>query len=166
MTNPRKHLNRLALLLPFLLLLALSVDSVRRGHPGVWHNRCVEFWNNRQWEEIRALGDNLHRIGLSDADTLSFAMLASEQLHHPDDVALFANRLLQLRPLNRHMEIETARLFQANSPREKIALYRTRIILSLFGVLSVLYLLSLAGRNDFLPWISLPSIAGCVALML
>jgi len=166
MTDPPKNLFRLAFLLPFLLLLVLSLDSFRRGQPGAWHDRCVEFWTKKQWQEIRALGDNLHRIGLSDAETLSFAMLASEQLQRPDDVALFAQRLLQLRPLNWKMEIQTARLFQPGSLTKRIPLFRTRIILALFGVLSVLYLLSLPGRNNYLPWISFLSAAGCLLLML
>ena len=166
MNIQRRLVIRLVLLLPFLLLLALSFDSLRRGKPGAWHDRCVEFWNNRQWHEIRALGDNLHQIGFSDAETLSFAMLASEQLHSPDDVTLFAQRLLKKRPLNWKMEIETARLFQPGSLSGKTALFRTRMITGLFGVLSFLHLLSLSGHRDFLPWISLLSIAGCLLVVL
>lgn len=166
MSKTRRELNSLALLLPFVLLLTLSLDSLMRGQPGAWHDRCMEFWNHKQWEEIRALGDNLHQIGLSDAETLSYAMLASEQLHNPGEISLFASRLLQFRPLNWRMEIQTARLFQPDSLAKRITLFRTRIILGLFGVLSALYLLSLAGRNDFLPWISILSAAGCVLLML
>ena len=156
---------RLAVILPVLLFLLSAALFLSRGREGLHHAKAVELWQQQEWHELRALAANLEKAQKVHAESLFLAMLASEKLGNKDGVRHFAERLLQQRVLHWRMERELARVYQPNSLRTRLALYRTRIAFAL-GILTGVFLLaSMLLRRQTLPWVAVSSALGCVSLL-
>jgi hypothetical protein len=156
-------------LLPAFMVLLFLVSSLylaRKGAEGPWHARAMELWEKEEWHGLYALGENLHQTGKEDVESYYLAMLASEQLQDPAGVQMFAERLTKSRVLNWTLEQHAARIYQPDSLRKRIALFRTRIVFAASSALFLLLILSLRKKEPYKLAPALISAAGLVVLML
>jgi hypothetical protein len=153
------------LLAPFIAFAAQAFLAAKLARASPWQKRCLELWKNQQWLELKAFGENLWESGDSDPQILCLAMLASEQLHQKTSVDAFAQRILQTKGLNLRIELETARRLHPQSVRQKVMIYRTRIVLALFLCISMLNLLSFWRGGGFRTASATLSLAGFILMM-
>jgi hypothetical protein len=149
-----------------LLFLISSVYLARKGTEGPWHSKAMELWEKEEWHSLCALSENLYQTGKEDVESYYLAMLASEQLQDPAGVQLFASRLTESRMLNWALEKDAARLYQPDSLRKRITLFRTRIVFAASGALFLLLILSLRKKEPYQVAPAFISAAGLVVLML
>ncbi len=149
-----------------LLFVGSSLYFARKGVEGPWHARAVELWEKEEWQNLRALGENLHQTGKEDVESYYLAMRASEQLQDPAGVQLFAARLTESRALNWTLEQQTAKLYKPHSLRKRITLFRTRIVFAASIILFLLLIVSLRKREPYTIAPALISVAGLVVLVL
>lgn len=128
------------------IFLALCVHFSKKAEEGPWHSAVVELWEKEEWHKLRSLGQNLHRIGKEDVESFHLAMLASQELKDPDQVRFFASLISDSRVLNLKVEWQVADSFQPDTLREKMALFRTRMIFAL-SILLVAVLIFSWRRN-------------------
>ena len=149
-----------------LLFLVSSLYLARKGAEGPWHAKAMELWEKEEWHSLCALSENLHQTGKEDVESYYLAMRASEQLQDPAGIQLFAARLTESRMLNWAIEKDAARLYQPDSLRKRIALFRTRIVFAASGTLFLFLILSLRKKEPYKVAPALISAVGLVVLML
>lgn len=149
-----------------LLFLGSSLYLARKATEGPWHAKAMELWQKEDWHSLCALSENLHQTGKEDVESYYLAMRASEQLQDPAGIQLFASRLTESRMLNWALEKDTARLYQPDSFRKRITLFRTRIVFAASGALFLLLILSLRKKEPYKVAPALISAGGLVVLML
>jgi hypothetical protein len=149
-----------------LVFLILCFYFQQKGRTGPWHNTAVSLWQKEEWGKLQALGDNLFRVGKEDAESYYLAMLASQQTQNAGKARLFAERLSATRVLNLKMELQTANLYQPDTLRKRIALFRTRIIYSDLLLLTLLLAVSVMRKDPYRAAPALLSIFGMIVLLL
>ena len=149
-----------------LLFVGSSLYFARKGTEGPWHTRALQLWEKEEWQNLRALGENLYQTGKEDVEAYYLAMLASEQLQDPAGVQMFAARLSESRALNWKLEQHMAKSYKPDSLRKRIALFRTRIVFAASIILFLLLILSLRKSEPYKVAPVLISAAGLVALIL
>ena len=149
-----------------LLFLVSSLYLARKSSQGQWHAKAIELWEKEDWHSLCALSENLHQTGKEDVESYYLAMLASEQLQDPAGVQLFATRLTESRMINWAIEKDAARLYQPESLRKRIALFRTRIVFAASGTLFLFLIFSLRKKEPYTVAPALISAVGLAVLML
>ena len=120
------------------IFLALCFHFQQKGKTGPWHSTAMSLWQKEDWGKIQALGDNLFRVKKEDPEAFYLAMMAAQQNQNPAKVRIFAERLSATHVLNWKMESTLAGVYQPDSLRKRIALFRTRIIYALLLFLTIL----------------------------
>jgi hypothetical protein len=111
-----------------VLFLTMCVYFAKKVDEGPWHRTAVELWENEEWHKLRSLGENLNSIGKEDVEAFHAAMLASRQMNDSAGEQRFASLLSESRALNWKLEKEIARIYQPDSFRKRMALFRTRFV--------------------------------------
>ena len=150
-------------MIPLFLFLILSFFSWKRGQEGVWHQRCVDFWQKKQWGEIMAMGENLLSAGKADTEAIYFAMQAAVESRDLESAKTFGEGLVNQRVLNSKMEKGIQEIVTPDSILSVIRLHRTDITMAIFLVLSAFSII-LIKKKVVLPWISIIAIIGIVVL--
>jgi hypothetical protein len=150
---------------PILIFLCLSFFAVRRGQEISRHSQCTTLWQNQQWQELNAMGENLWQAGKADTETLYFAMFASIKLKDSESIQNFNERLIEQKALNRNIEKNIRTMIPPASFLSIIRLHRTDAILVIFLFLTLLCLISMK-RPRALPWISAVAILGILILQI
>jgi|GEM_PF-3713553 len=148
------------------LFLVLCFYYHQKGRTGQWHSTTVSLWQKEDWGKLQALGDNLYRVGKEDTEAYFLAMLASEQAQNAAKTKLFAERLANTRVLNWKMETQLDRIYQPDSLRKRITLFRTRIIYSVLFLLALLLAVSVARKNPYRMAPAILSVFGMIVLLL
>lgn len=157
---------RLIWFLPVVILIVFSAYGFMQGSSGIWHEQCVEFWKNQKWHELKALARNLDQTNRADSETLYLAARACNLIQDPSAVTYFASRFLQKRPLNWNWELWLAKNYHPERFLERLRLYRTRAIVSIFAAITFLNLLCLWKNWNTLPWSGILSFAGIMLILL
>jgi hypothetical protein len=92
-------------------------------------------------------------------------MIASMEMNDPVSAQTFSERIVQQNILNRKIEKGIRAIYPRTSIFSIVQIYRTDIVLLLFGIVSALCLLSLKKRR-FMPWVGIFSVAGLALFLL
>jgi hypothetical protein len=157
---------RLFWLIPVLFLLLISGFGFQNAAPGQWHNDINEFWHKEKWHEIKALAENLDRTNRSDSDTLYLAARATTALADPSSTAHFSSRFLEKRALNWNAELWLDQTYKPTKLLERVRMYRTRAIIGIFAIVTLINLLVLWKGWNLLPWNALISLLGIVIALI
>jgi hypothetical protein len=144
-----------------ILFLLLSLHFVRKGEKSPWHSTAQKLWEQEQWQKIRALGENLSRVKKEDAECFYLAMLASKQVGDPAGEQIFAERLLKSRVLNWTIEKRVERVYQTDSLKKRITLYRFRIVLMFAVGLTLFFIRSLVRKETY---VAVPITLACAGI--
>jgi hypothetical protein len=132
-----------------LLFLLLCFSLHQKGKAGPWHATAMSLWQKEEWGKILALGDNLFRVKKEDPESFYLAMMAAEQSQNAAKAKIFAQRLFETRVLNWRMETDLAKIYQPDSWRNRIAIFRTRIIYAFLLLLILLVAGSFFRREPY-----------------
>ena len=152
--------------LPVVILIVISLYGFWHGSSGMWHDQCKDFWQKQKWHELKALAGNLDRTNRADSETLYLAARACYLIQDPSAATYFASRYLQERPLNWSWEMWLAKNYHPQRLMERLRLYRTRAIITIFAAVTFLNLLSLWKNWNTLPWGAIFSFLGIVLLVI
>ncbi len=157
---------RLIWFFPVVVLIVFSLYGFWHGSEGMWHDMCKDFWQKQKWHEIKALAGNLDRTNRADSETLYLATRASFLIQDPAAATYFASRYLQEHPLNWSWEMWLAKNYHPLRILERLRLYRTRAIISIFAAITILNLVSLWKSWNTLPWSAIFSTIGIGLLVI
>jgi hypothetical protein len=149
-----------------LVFLALCFHLHQKGKTGPWHSTAMSLWQKEDWGKIQALGDNLFRVKKEDPESYYLAMMAAQQSQNPARVRVFAERLSTTRVLNWKMESALSAVYQPDSLRKRINIYRTRIIYAFLLLLILLIAGSFLRREPYHAAPIILSVLGIVVLLL
>ena len=149
-----------------ILFLSFCVHFARKATEGPWHSTAVDLWEKEEWNKLRSLGENLNRIGKEDVEAFHVAMMASRQLNDSSREQHFATLLSDTRVLNWKLEQEIAGIYQPDTFRKRIALFRTRLVIAVSIVLFASLLLSWQRKEPYQVAPAVISIVGMLILWL
>lgn len=149
-----------------ILFLALCFHFQQKGQAGPWHSTATSLWQKEEWGKIQALGENLFRVKKEDVESYYLAMLASEHAQNSTKSRIFAERLSDTRALNWNMESEMAKVYQPETLRKRVALFRTKIVYCILMVLMLLLIVSYVRKVTLRTAPVLLSLLGIVVLFL
>ena len=133
------------LILIFFLVICFHFHQ--KGKSGPWHQTAASLWEKEEWGKLQALGDNLFRVQKEDVESYYFAMLAARESQNETRLKRFGARLLDTRVLDWKVELRSAEIYRPDTLRQKLAMFRTRLIYSILLVLGVLLAISIAKRT-------------------
>jgi hypothetical protein len=149
-----------------ILFLAVCFYLHKLGEPGPWHAKAISLWDKEEWGKIQALGDNLFRVRKPDPEAYYLAMMASMQSQNFPKAKVFAEHLSETRVLNWKMETELAKVYQPDSLRKRVSIFRTRIVYALLLSMILILALSILRKEPFrIAPISIAAI-GIIAILL
>ena len=132
-----------------IVFLALCFYFHQKGRTGPWHSKAISLWRQEDWGKIQALGENLFRVKKQDPEAFYLAMMAAQQSQNLAKARIFAERLSATRVLNWKMESALAKVYQPETLRKRIAIFRTRIIYALLLLLVLLIVGSFLRKEPY-----------------
>jgi hypothetical protein len=165
MNFARKH-SRLISGAAVIIFLLYSWAGLRRGDAGKYHDRCVQFWNQKQWIALKTQAQNLSILEQADAETLFFGLLAAHHLNDGTTVQQLASKLLEKKALNHKIESNIAEIFIPTSLKGKIGIFRTRLLMAFWAGLAVCNLAGFVRRRPMNGWSSFLACGGILLLIL
>jgi hypothetical protein len=149
-----------------IIFLLYSWAGLRRGDAGKYHDRCVQFWNQKQWIALKTQAQNLSFLKEADAETLYFGLLAAHQLNDVTSVQGLASKLLEKKALNYNIERNITEIFIPAPLKGKIGIFRTRLLIVFWAGLIVCNLAGFVRRRPMNGWSGAIACAGILLLIL